>query len=461
MLFSTLEFWFFFAIVLVLYRMASTSIRQLVLLFSSYVFYSFWDWRFCFLLIFSTLIDYYCGYIAGSTHQHKKRLALMMSLLFNLGALGIFKYYNFFVQEFLQLFGLSDAGISSYLIKTSIPWGISFYTFQTLSYTVDCYRGKIKPYSDFIPFANYVAFFPQLLAGPIERAHHLVPQIKNTRFIRLEELRESLFLILWGLFKKCFIAQSLYLVIDSSIHQEQIILSEFLLSGILMTFVVYADFSSYSDIARGLAKFFGIELMINFKPFYFAKTPSEFWQKWHISLTTWIQDYVFNPLVRGKNTKRFPLLWLFVTMLLIGLWHKASWAWLGWGFFAGSFQVLFRIGRGVLKGIHFPTVISSPFLYLLMLTMYLGLGTFHLIDLIELSRLSQIFQNYSKSGDFFQLLFYALPLILTLMALDLVIDRFKNDRKIISIQYFLMGIFIVALLFYTQGNSGPFIYYEF
>ena len=307
MLFNSIEFLLFLPIVFILYWFVvnkNLKSQNLLILVSSYVFYGWWDYRFLSLIFLSTIVDYIIGLNIPKQDSNKKRkLLLWSSVLFNLSVLGFFKYYNFFVDSWIDLFSSIGYEIKSvWTLNIILPVGISFYTFQTMSYTIDVYRKKLDPTKDFISFASFVSFFPQLVAGPIERATNLLPQILNKREFNYEQGVQGLRLILWGMFKKVVIADSLAPTVDNIFSNYQIYDGGILwLGAIYFAFQIYCDFSGYSDIAIGTSKLFGFEIISNFKFPYFSRNIGEFWRRWHISLSTWFRDYVYIPLGGSKE----------------------------------------------------------------------------------------------------------------------------------------------------------------
>jgi len=295
MLFNSLEFFIFFAGCFILYWFLSHSLQNRFLLVASYIFYGSWDWRFLSLIIISTLTDYYCGIkIASAGSPARKKFFLGTSIAVNLGILGVFKYTNFFINEALELFNILGFQIHYSTLNIILPIGISFYTFQTLSYTIDIYREKLKPISGFFDFALFVAFFPQLVAGPIERAFNLIPQILSKRHFIEKQVSDGFRLILWGLFIKMVIADNLAPYVDQVYAApDQHGAPALATATYFFAFQIYCDFAGYSTIARGVARTLGIELMINFRNPYCSKSIPEFWNRWHISLSTWFRDYVY------------------------------------------------------------------------------------------------------------------------------------------------------------------------
>ena len=317
-----------------------------MLLVASYVFYGWWDYRFLALILFSTVVDYACGLAIASTRQ-KRRVYLLFSVLVNLCALGFFKYFNFFIDsgaEALKLFGLN---VDLPVLHIILPVGISFYTFQSMSYTIDIYRGRLRPTRSFTDFALFVVFFPQLVAGPVERAVHLLPQIQNPRSFSAREINNGVWLILLGYVKKLVIADRLALLVEAGFSEQSISLSggQAWLCLYAFAFQIYCDFSAYSDIARGAAKLLGFDLMINFRAPYLARDPSAFWRNWHISLSTWLRDYLYIPLGGNQGSRPRTYRNLLLTMLLGGLWHGAGWAYVIWGLFHGVLLSVHRFYR--------------------------------------------------------------------------------------------------------------------
>lgn len=342
MLYTNLEFGFFFLAFFAIYWHIRDNVKgqNLLILAASYFFYGWWDWRFLGLIAFSSLTDYLVGIKLEEDEKHKKRW-LYLSLAVNLGLLCVFKYFNFFVDSFIDLFTLFNYEIPRRTLNIILPVGISFYTFQTLSYSIDIYRGKVKHTRDLIAFLAYVSFFPQLIAGPIERASTFLPQFSKKRTFDMDRAKDGLRQILWGLFKKVVIADGVSQAVGTIIgHHELYSGVEIFMGVFLFTFQLYCDFSGYSDIAIGLGKLLGFKLMTNFK--YPLSSPDflQLWSRWHISLTTWFRDYVYisisgSRIVRDKwkMVRNF-----IITFTISGLWHGANWTFICWGLLSGLFQ---------------------------------------------------------------------------------------------------------------------------
>ncbi len=344
MFFNSFEFAIFFAVVYSLYRILPPKGQNSMLLVASYVFYGAWDWRFLFLILLSTVIDYVVGLNIEATSDVKRRKRLVaVSVVANLSILGFFKYYDFFAASLAELLVGFGVPADVFLLQVVLPVGISFYTFQTMTYSVDIYRGLIKPTHSFPDFALFVAFFPQLVAGPIERAENLLPQVQGAREITPERNREGAWLCLWGLFKKLVIADNLAITVNAAFaNSESLSGPEVLAVAYAFAFQIYCDFSGYTDIARGVAKLLGFELMVNFRAPFLADSPADFWSRWHISLSTWLRDYLYIPLGGNRKGELKTYRNLMLTMILGGLWHGAAWTFVLWGVYQGLALVIHR-----------------------------------------------------------------------------------------------------------------------
>ena len=336
MLFNSLDFAVFLPIVFILYWFGTNHnlrLQNALIVVASYVFYGWWDWRFLSLIIFSTLVDYSIGRrLKNEENQKIRKTLLWTSIIVNLGFLGFFKYYNFFLDNFIAAFSLFGHEINANSLNIILPVGISFYTFQTLSYTIDVYKKKLNPTEDFIAFSAFVCFFPQLVAGPIERATNLLPQFYKKRTFEYDKAVDGMRQILWGLFKKVVIA-------DNCAEYANLIFNNYqdyngstlLLGAIFFTFQIYGDFSGYSDIAIGTSRLFGFNLMQNFATPYFSRDIAEFWRRWHISLSTWFRDYLYIPLGGSRGGTWMKVRNTFIIFLVSGFWHGANWTFIVWG----------------------------------------------------------------------------------------------------------------------------------
>jgi D-alanyl-lipoteichoic acid acyltransferase DltB (MBOAT superfamily) len=336
MLFNSLDFAIFLPVVFFLYWFAtqrSLKLQNLLLLAASYFFYACWDWRFLFLLMFSTLLDYFTGLkMEKSENNQKRKFWFWLSIIINLGFLGVFKYYNFFASSFAD--GLEQLGIqvNPWTLQIILPVGISFYTFHGLSYVIDIYKKRIQAEKNFVDYAVFVSFFPLLVAGPIERATHLLPQIKQPRSFDYNKAIDGLRQILWGLFKKIVIADQCASIANQLFnHSESYSGVSLALGAVFFAFQIYGDFSGYSDIALGTARLFGIELLKNFSFPYFSRDIAEFWRRWHISLSSWFRDYLYIPLGGSKGKMWVKIRNTFIVFIVSGFWHGANWTFIIWG----------------------------------------------------------------------------------------------------------------------------------
>ena len=352
MIFNSIQFALFLPIVFLLYwfvfdKWISKSPHQLKLqnafvLVASYVFYGWWDWRFLILIAFTSLCSYLSGILMREGDKRRNLTVMWVNIVINIAILGMFKYYDFFATEFARLFGLEGDKLLLHLI---LPVGISFYTFQALSYSIDIYRQKMQPTRDAVAFFAYIAFFPQLVAGPIERATNLLPQFQRRRDFDYQTALDGARQILWGLFKKMVVADTCATYVDMAFGAPAAG-SVKLMGAVFFTFQIYGDFSGYSDIAIGTAKLFGIKLMRNFANPYFSRDIAEFWRRWHISLTTWFRDYIYIPLGGSRTTKFKVIRNTFIIFLVSGFWHGANWTFIAWGLYhAALFMPLIILGK--------------------------------------------------------------------------------------------------------------------
>lgn len=364
MLFNSISFAIFLPIVFILYWFVVPNTIRLqngLLLIAGYVFYGFWDYRFLFLLAFSTLLDYVSGIqIHRSQNDKSRKYWFWLSIGINLGLLGVFKYYNFFIESFQDLLAGLGMHLNDLTISVILPVGISFYTFHGISYVVDVYHKKIEPEYNFVNYSVFVSFFPLLVAGPIERATHLLPQIKQPRVFNQANAIDGMRQILWGLVKKIVIADSCAIYVNMVFADPGSFSGSTLaLAAVLFAFQIYCDFSGYSDIAIGTAKLFGISLLRNFSFPYFSRDIAEFWRRWHMSLSSWFRDYVYIPLGGSKAGKAVVIRNVFIIFLLSGFWHGANWTFLAWGFInAVYFLPVLLVNR---NRVHIDTVASTSF----------------------------------------------------------------------------------------------------
>lgn len=358
MLFNSAEFiLLFLPLVLVVYHLLPHRGQNIFLVIASCVFYASWDWRFLLPLLFTTAVDYHISLkLAESVRrgepQHVRKRWMQLSIALNLGLLAFFKYANFFAQSAVDAGRLLGLDWSLQVMEIVLPVAISFYTFQAMSYTIDVYRGELHPCDSFWDFFLAVLYFPHLVAGPIQRASTLLPQVIRPRKMQRDTVIEGLHLMLWGYFKKVYIADNLTPWVDAAFGAGATPDTATVVTGVLaFTFQIYCDFSGYTDIARGVARLMGFEFALNFRLPYFATNPSDFWRRWHISLSSWLADYLYKPLGGNRGSRWMTCRNLMITMLLGGLWHGAAWNFVLWGFYHGLILVLHRLAQPALERI--------------------------------------------------------------------------------------------------------------
>jgi len=475
MLFNSTEYLLFLPIVFFLYWFVfkkDFKLQNLLILISSYIFYGWWDWRFLALIFLSTIVDYFVGLKIHDSQDDKVRKSyLWVSILFNLSLLGFFKYCNFFIDSWIDLLGsFGYEQKSVWALNVILPVGISFYTFQTMSYSLDIYYKKLKPTKDFISFASFVSFFPQLVAGPIERASNLLPQILTKRVFKYKQSVQGLRLILWGMFKKVVIADSLAWRVDYCFDNYHILDGGTLLLGLVyFAFQIYCDFSGYSDIAIGTAKLFGIELMSNFKFPYFSRDIGEFWRRWHISLSSWFRDYLYIPLGGSKSGKWISIKNIFVIFIVSGFWHGANWTFVLWGLTHALLYIpLFLIG----KNRQYATDIVAENHWLPSIKELFQMGTTFFLTTIawvffrsesivdSFNYLSIMFSKFSTPNDNRGGILF----VVILIVFDWTMR--KNERNCLKTQYTIINWLItfmlsIILLKFFNPNPQQFIYFQF
>ncbi len=479
MLFNSIEFAIFLPIVFLLYWFVfnrSLKLQNLFIVAVSYVFYGWWDWRFLFLIAFTSFCSWGSGLLIERYNSNPKKAKTIsaLNIVLNLLILGVFKYYDFFAKEFAELFGLSSDGI---LLNIILPVGISFYTFQALSYSIDVYRGKLKPTRDIAQFFAFVSFFPQLVAGPIERATNLLPQFEKPRRFDYDIAVDGMRQILWGLFKKMVVADNCAVYVDQvfSNYQSQSG-STLLLAAVLFTFQIYGDFSGYSDIAIGTAKLFGIKLMRNFNVPYFSRDIAEFWRKWHISLTTWFRDYVYIPLGGSRVSKGKVIRNTFIIFLVSGLWHGANWTFIVWGVYhALLFLPLILLGKNrkytdvVAIGRFFPSLKEMGQMLLTFFLAVIGWVVFRANSIEEAwNYICGLFNKSVLSVPWLDSRHYYLPVLISIV-LMLVVEWLQRDKEHafdlsgIKSHVLKFGIYYVMViaLFWFGGHAESFIYFQF
>ncbi len=433
-----------------------------ILLLASLVFYGWWDYRFLSLILFSTVVDFTIGQQIHRTNaKGKRKMLLGISLFTNLGLLGFFKYFNFFQNSFIQAFTFFGQNLEGFSLTIILPVGISFYTFQTLSYTIDVYRKEMKPVAKFIDFATFVTFFPQLVAGPIERAKTIIPQLQASRIFDYQLAKSGLHLIIFGLFRKIVIADNLGIYVDR-IWQYPSAITPYMvvLASVFFSVQIYMDFSGYSRIARGVAQLFGIKLMVNFNYPYKSTSFSEFWSRWHISLSTWFRDYLYIPLGGNRRGPKRTLINLCLVFTISGLWHGADWSFVLWGF------------------MHFLLLTSERFIKLPKTKVMHFLKWVNVLFMVNLTWILFRADTIANAWIFIRQLFKYQPLLgydsLTfqspfLLALNLLlvlslplllmIERRFYDFKIWKQNVLLIGLLLFTSMFLTTGET--FIYFQF
>lgn len=484
MLFNSLNFALFLPVVFIIYWFFTNKnlkLQNFLLLISSYFFYACWDWRFMFLLLFSTLLDYVTGIkIQDSKSKSWKKFWFWLSISINVGFLGVFKYYNFFAESFAESVSHFGWSVSPLMLNVILPVGISFYTFHGVSYVIDIYKNKIKAERNFVDYAVFVSFFPLLVAGPIERATHLLPQIKKQRTFDYSRAVDGLRQILWGLFKKIVIADNCAVFANEIFNNSADMTGSALVLGALFfTFQIYGDFSGYSDIALGTARLFGIDLLRNFAFPYFSRDIAEFWRRWHISLSSWFKDYLYIPLGGSKGGNWMRIRNTFIIFIVSGFWHGANWTFIVWGLLNALFilpSIILKTNRNhleiVAKGRNLPTMKE----------------TFQMALTFALTVFAWIFfraENMGHAVDYISRIFspslFAFPdlgqlenfwttvmLIATFLLVEwkgrennYALEGMRNmNRK--TVRWFSYVIILLTIYFYGYfGENVEFIYFQF
>lgn len=477
MLFNSISFAIFLPIVFILYWFTTKNnikYQNILLLVSSYFFYACWDWRFLFLLIFSTLLDYFTGIkMSDSKNQRSKKFWFWLSISVNLGFLGVFKYFNFFAASFADAISNVGFHINPWTLKVILPVGISFYTFHGLSYVIDIYKNRIKAEKNFIDYSVFVSFFPLLVAGPIERATHLLPQIQSKRNFDYTKAFSGLRQILWGLFKKVVIADQCAVYANIAFNNTADQPGSTLLTGaIFFAFQIYGDFSGYSDIAIGTAKLFGIDLLRNFAFPYFSRDIAEFWRRWHISLSTWFRDYLYIPLGGSKTGTWMKVRNTFIIFLVSGFWHGANWTFLIWGFLNALYimpSIIFNTNRNNLDIVARGKTFSS-LKELRSVILTFSLTVFAWI-FFRANSLDHAIKYISK---IFTRSFFTLPKIdtdiLILLPLFIIIEWFGREEHYalekITVNWYRplrWGMYFIIIMFVIcyAGSNQQFIYFQF
>lgn len=481
MLFNSLDFAIFLPVVFALYWFAmqrNLKLQNLLLVVSSYVFYGWWDWRFLSLILFSTLVDYSVGRALFKENKKRNRLVLLWtSIVVNIGFLGFFKYYNFFLENFVTAFSFFGNEINANSLDIILPVGISFYTFQTLSYTIDVYKRKLEPTKDLIAFSAFVSFFPQLVAGPIERATNLLPQFYRRRTFEYTKAVDGLRQILWGLFKKVVIADNCAkyanYIFDNSSDLNG---STLVLGAVFFTFQIYGDFSGYSDIAIGTSRLFGFNLKQNFAFPYFSRDIAEFWRRWHISLSTWFRDYLYIPLGGSRGKRISTIRNVFVIFIVSGFWHGANWTFIVWGALNALYFLPILLTKNnrnhlnvIAEGKLFPSIKEGMFMMITFgLTVFAWI--FFRAETIghAVSYASEIFSSSIFETPYFKDGSLAIPTIVLVLFFMIIewlgrtqqyaIEALFQNKKILRRGFYYL---IIILIFVFAGSSQEFIYFQF
>ena len=487
MLFNSIDFAIFLPIVFIIYWFVTNKnlkLQNFLIVAASYLFYGWWDWRFLSLILFSTIVDFTVGHqLKNEENLIKRKVLLWTSILVNLGFLGFFKYYNFFLYNFITAFSFFGTEIKANSLNIILPVGISFYTFQTLSYTIDVYKRQLEPTKDFIAFSAFVSFFPQLVAGPIERATHLLPQFYKKRTFDYSKAVDGMRQILWGLFKKIVIADNCAeyanMIFNNSSDYSG---STLVLGALFFTFQIYGDFSGYSDIAIGTSRLFGFDLMRNFNFPYFSRDIAEFWRRWHISLSTWFRDYLYIPLGGSRGGTWVKVRNTFIIFIVSGFWHGANWTFIVWGALNAVYFLPLLLTNNnrnnletIAKGKFFPSI--KEFLFMLLtfgLTVFawvffraenIGHAISYILDIISPSILSMPYIIEEGSG---------VPIlpktILLLIGVFVFIEWLGREHQFAIqnlgvkwkplIRYGIYYAIIFSILWFG-GKEQQFIYFQF
>jgi alginate O-acetyltransferase complex protein AlgI len=477
MFFNSLSFAIFLPVVFVLYWFVfnkTKSTQNALLIIASYYFYSCWDWRFLFLLVFSTFLDYYTGIqIEKAKTDGFRKFWLWLSVSVNLGFLGIFKYYDFFASSFSELLNGLGLRSSPLLLNVILPVGISFYTFHGLSYVIDIYLKRIKAEHNFVDYSLFVSYFPLLVAGPIERATHLLPQVKVKRTFDFDKAKEGVYQIIWGLVKKVVIADSCATYANAIFDNYQSMNAlSLILGAVYFAFQIYGDFSGYSDMALGMSKLFGIDLLKNFNYPYFSRDIAEFWRRWHISLSSWFRDYVYIPLGGSRGAKWKQVRNVFIIFLVSGFWHGAKWTYLAWGFINAMYflpLLLSDKNRSNMETVYLYWDLASIKVVLSMLNTFaltcLAWVFFRAKSIGDaVDYIGSIFSNRKFVPQSLEHERYSHELLLLIFTFILVEWNSRNQIEPISGKYstFKLALCITAIIALgTYSDSKEFIYFQF
>ncbi len=476
MLFNSIEFAIFLPIVFLLYWFVfqkNLKLQNFFLLVVSYVFYGWWDWRFLSLIAFSSFVDYFVGVgLKKQENSQKRKLLLIVSIVVNLGFLGFFKYYNFFVDNFVEAFTLFGKQLNITTLNIVLPVGISFYTFQTMSYSIDVYRKKLEPTTNIVAFLSFVTFFPQLVAGPIERATNLLPQFYKKRTFDYANAVNGMRQILWGLVKKIVIADNAAKVVaDVFSNYENLNGSMLVIGAVFFAFQIYGDFSGYSDIAIGTSRLFGFSLMKNFAFPYFSRDIAEFWRRWHISLSTWFRDYLYIPLGGSKGGTMMKVRNTFAIFIVSGFWHGANWTFMIWGALNAIYFLPLLLAKKnrtnidvVAKGKYLPSVKEF---FQIALTFFLTIIAWVFFRAANISEALHYLQQMF-SASLFSMPNYLPTKTILYILLFVLIEWLGRDREY-ALEYLNMPRFVrwgvyyllIFAILWFGGEQQEFIYFQF
>jgi alginate O-acetyltransferase complex protein AlgI len=473
MLFDTPVFFIFLTIVVAGYWLLKWRSQNVLLLLASYIFYGWWDWRFLGLILISTVVDFYCAKnIAVSKNSVRRKSLLTLSIALNLAFLGFFKYFNFFIESFSTTLSALGLPVSVTLLRILLPPGISFYTFQALAYIVDVYFRRLEPAESLLDYALFINFFPHLIAGPIQRPSHLLPQVQSPRSFDAQKFSDGILLILTGLFRKCVIADNCALIANAAFNGKmgEPTLPIVVLGTYAFAWQIYGDFSGYSDIARGAAQLMGFHFMVNFRQPYLAFSLQDFWRRWHISLSTWLRDYLYIPLGGSRGGEKRTYRNLMVTMLLGGLWHGANWTFVVWGAIHGAGQSVERFLRGRVGSGQEPTAQPGP-LRLWAKRIFI----FHLVCLTWIFFRAQSVKEaihflgglgvpewrpeFLTACKFLAL--FSVPLFLMDLCLEVRDEEFLFQKMTPARQWAYASALVLIVALFSANEANAFIYFQF
>jgi alginate O-acetyltransferase complex protein AlgI len=478
MIFTSWAFLVFLAVVLIVYFSLSHWWRwqNIILLAASYVSYAYWNWRFLGLLVLITIVNFAAGGAISRQSEDeygkkRKRLWLGLTIVFDLLVLGIFKYFNFFDTSLVNFLSLFNVHIDAISLKIILPLGISFFTFMAITYPFDIYRGKLKPTRNILDFALFVSFFPTIISGPVERASHMLPQFQSKRKVTATTINEGLWLMLWGFFQKLVIADNVAIIVNQVFNNyTQYQGLDIIIAILAYTIQILADFGGYTDIARGVARLLGFDLLLNFNVPYFAINPSDFWSRWHISLSQWFRDYLYIPLGGNRKGNWRANFNVFITMVLVGLWHGAAWTFIVWGAWHGLLQVIYRLfgkgGQSTDRAIHgvwsgFSVISRTALMLILVAAGWAAFRATSFEQLVYLFRNMGVSISATTWTSLWQLIYFTVPLII------IQIFQVKTNSPVYMVKLnplvrgLVYGVLLVGIIVFSQREITHFIYQGF